>query len=647
MDQTSGPLWSVAAAVPIAGATPDAVRAVATSLDQALSGLAPAVDELSALTPDKVIDAKGNINLVALEDAAPDLQAAQAGLASASATIADAPSKADGDLVIAQVDAAVTEMREQLAGLEDAFGTANDIASIAPELLGIDGPKRYLVGITNPNEARGTGGFLGTYVILRADEGRITVEQVGSNSDLAEPAVPAREPRRGLPRPLRLGPHAPAQHEHLPALPRRREAVARVVAPDHGRDPRRCVRRRRRGARRPRDRHRPGGPAARRRIAHGRGAHGVRDLRDLREVPRGRRLTRAQGLPGAGHRRRPSRSSPARRTDARSPRPSAPDSPSAASCCGPPTRPRSSAWIDADVAGSLQAPDGHVLDAVAINYSASKLDAYLARHLTYEVGRCADGGRVKSRATFALTNAIPEGADVPEYVMSQAERGPDGPINKTMAQLHLPNGAQITSVTLDGEPIVAYTFTEQGRPSVIQGMDLDPRVERTLVVEFTEPADAGPGTVVPQPLAIDQVTTVVDATCEGPAGSAHPELTAVRASTPAAHAEATRGRQRATLSRQAAPTQKGRAPPQWRYPAPREVGADLALELQGLGDRCVLVPVAAVALHAVGALRHVDGARLALALGLERAHVAEPLAAAAARRAGTGSSGSPAGSAPC
>jgi hypothetical protein len=87
-----------------------------------------------------------------------------------------------------------------------------------------------------------------------------------------------------------------------------------------------------------------------------------------------------------------------------------------------------------------------------------------------------------------------------------------------MAQLHLPNGSQITAVTLDGEPVSAYTFSEQGRPSEVYGIDLSPRVERILVVEFTEPAGPGAGTVVPQPLGIDQMTTVVDVPCSPAAG---------------------------------------------------------------------------------------------------------------------------------
>ena len=50
-DQVDSPLWSVAAAVPILGATPAAVQSVATALDQALTGLAPAAATLQVAGP--------------------------------------------------------------------------------------------------------------------------------------------------------------------------------------------------------------------------------------------------------------------------------------------------------------------------------------------------------------------------------------------------------------------------------------------------------------------------------------------------------------------------------------------------------------------------------------------------------------------
>ena len=67
---------------------------------------------------------------------------------------------------------------------------------------------------------------------------------------------------------------------------------------------------------------------------------------------------------------------------------------------------------------------------VALNGSGSKLDAFLDRSLTYEVGRCVDEqGQVKSTVTVDLTNDIPLGERPPEYMVSLAKEGPTGPVN--------------------------------------------------------------------------------------------------------------------------------------------------------------------------------------------------------------------------
>lgn len=80
-DQVNSPLWSVAAAVPVLGATPAAVQSVTTALDQALTGLAPAAATLQSLDPDTLITGRGRIDLAALQNAAPAVRTAQEGVA--------------------------------------------------------------------------------------------------------------------------------------------------------------------------------------------------------------------------------------------------------------------------------------------------------------------------------------------------------------------------------------------------------------------------------------------------------------------------------------------------------------------------------------------------------------------------------------
>ena len=52
------------------------------------------------------------------------------------------------------------------------------------QILGFKGEQRYLLAFQNSAEARGTGGLIGAYAIVRIDHGRISIEQSGSNIDL-------------------------------------------------------------------------------------------------------------------------------------------------------------------------------------------------------------------------------------------------------------------------------------------------------------------------------------------------------------------------------------------------------------------------------------------------------------------------------
>ena len=54
----------------------------------------------------------------------------------------------------------------------------------APALLGAEGDRRYLVVFASPAESRLLGGFVGGYGVLRAVDGKVTLESSGRTSDL-------------------------------------------------------------------------------------------------------------------------------------------------------------------------------------------------------------------------------------------------------------------------------------------------------------------------------------------------------------------------------------------------------------------------------------------------------------------------------
>lgn len=516
--EVRGPLWNVAAATPGLGATPKAVRAVASSLDQALFTLTPAVSVIGSLDPNELVGAEGAIDLAGLQSAVGRLASAREGLEAASRTLAAAPSRAAGDRVVPSVDDAATELAEQLSELDHTLDTTITTANIALPLLGSEGPKRYFVGVLNPNEARGTGGFLGTFVILQANSGRVTVEHIGSNSEL--PTL--QEVPKGL------GQQYLARYGEDPRL------VANMNISPHF-------------------------PAAARlwleswKVKTGETLDGVlaADVVALGnmvtatgqsvKLPGGVELTGEEltefaisgiyeEFPQPGDKAQRKAFQEQLTTEAFDLVKESPNRAALASAIGAALAERriqlwsaddalQASIVEAGVSGSLRVPNGHWVAFAAINASGSKLDAYLSTSVSYEVGRCPMPGteRAQSQVMVRLNSDIPEGEDIPEYMISLAERGPDGPINSTLAQFHLPLGAEIVQVDLDGQSVGYVPFREQDRPSLVLAMDLAPRVGRKLVVTFLEPAAEGPGFAPAQPLVNDPDSTVINRDCSTPA----------------------------------------------------------------------------------------------------------------------------------
>jgi hypothetical protein len=66
----------------------------------------------------------------------------------------------------------------------EQVGIGADLTEVMPTFLGDDGPRTYLVGAAALSELRGSGGLLGSYSILTADEGRLDFTDFGDIEDL-------------------------------------------------------------------------------------------------------------------------------------------------------------------------------------------------------------------------------------------------------------------------------------------------------------------------------------------------------------------------------------------------------------------------------------------------------------------------------
>jgi hypothetical protein len=419
------------------------------------------------------------------------------------------------------VDERRAALEDRLAALAGDLADAEAAVRVLPGLLGAERPRLWFVGLQSPAEARGTGGVVGTHVYLAADDGRLRLLGTGSNSAFAPldqlPASfpPEFESRYGQDPRLFVNSNL---SPHFPFAATLWQAFSAQVRP------------------------RPVEVAA---------ALDVVSLGQLVTatgpvtLPDGRRLTPqravAFGLSGVytaypdpavreRYQERVARAIFGALTG--------PDVDGAALVRAVATivaERRFLLWsadeaeqarIDAlPVAHRLtppaDAPDAPYAAVVVNNIGASKLDAFLERDVEYRVGRCPDNaGRVSSQVAVTLTSAIPRGADLEPYVVAGTADGPGGPRSLTQVQVHLAPGAVATEVRLDGEPVGAFPFVEEGRPSVALDVLLRPRRPTTVTVAVREAMSDEPAQAPAQPLARPGTTRIVDEPC--PAASPQP-----------------------------------------------------------------------------------------------------------------------------
>lgn len=73
---------------------------------------------------------------------------------------------------------------EDLVRIASSVRDGVTLTEILPGLLGRDGPRTYLVLLQNLAEARGTGGLIGGFAVLRARDGVLAITDIGSNEEL-------------------------------------------------------------------------------------------------------------------------------------------------------------------------------------------------------------------------------------------------------------------------------------------------------------------------------------------------------------------------------------------------------------------------------------------------------------------------------
>jgi len=180
-DAGSDPLWTAARAIPWLGANFQAASEAAISADDvARLGAAPLVSVFHSVDWKTLTPNGAGIDLAPIAAATPKLVSS----AHAVQLSSDRLNGIDTDHLLPQVATPLARAKEQLTSLLAGLSTAADVASIAPGMLGADGPRHYLLLVENNAETRATGGIPGALAVMSVDKGKLSLESQSSASEL-------------------------------------------------------------------------------------------------------------------------------------------------------------------------------------------------------------------------------------------------------------------------------------------------------------------------------------------------------------------------------------------------------------------------------------------------------------------------------
>lgn len=179
---TASPVWKLAGLLPRAGATPRVVSGLAQEADILSARVLPHFVAIGAATAGGALRDGDKVNLGVLRSMHTDLAAVTPEL---DGVVRRAQALPDGSLLTA-----VAHAREKLIADTDSLRRTatqlRDATAIAPSMLGGDGKRRYFVAFQTNAELRGSGGLLGAYAILEADQGRLRLTKLGANKALRD-----------------------------------------------------------------------------------------------------------------------------------------------------------------------------------------------------------------------------------------------------------------------------------------------------------------------------------------------------------------------------------------------------------------------------------------------------------------------------
>lgn len=178
--------WNIATVVPWLGSPFDTGQQISDVVLSLVDDvLRPSEQVGAAISPDRLLEGD-RLNVQLLRDAAPKLSEI-----SAATTRLDTEARAISDPnYVSAIRDARTQLQDQISDISKLIQNTALAAQLAPSMMGADGPRTYFMAFQTNAEARGTGGLLGGFGILRFEDGSSSVDTLGPNTELKGASAP-------------------------------------------------------------------------------------------------------------------------------------------------------------------------------------------------------------------------------------------------------------------------------------------------------------------------------------------------------------------------------------------------------------------------------------------------------------------------
>jgi hypothetical protein len=186
---TSDPIWRSAEFVPVVGPDLRALRQISSVVSRISRGaVAPVVSIASETGVSDFAPRGGRVDVAKLQSLRPTVERVAKTVDGAQTSVR----AIDTTRTVSQVTSRVRQLTTMLSGLTEQVAVARRVVTVAPGMLGANGPRDYLLLVENNAELRAGGGIIGSIVRLHTDDGRITLSAAVSGADIPKSDAPVQ-----------------------------------------------------------------------------------------------------------------------------------------------------------------------------------------------------------------------------------------------------------------------------------------------------------------------------------------------------------------------------------------------------------------------------------------------------------------------